>query len=37
MSDLNAISKDIAVETQAQGEKLDGLNENMITADKNTE
>lgn len=25
MSDINAISKDIAIETKAQGEKLEGL------------
>jgi len=37
MSDINAISKDIAVETHAQGEKLEGLQDNMVVADKNTE
>ena len=37
MSDINAISKDIAVETKAQGEKLESLNDNMTVADKNTE
>ena len=37
MSDINAISKDIAIETKAQGEKLEGLQDNMVVADKNTE
>ena len=36
MADINAIAKDIAVETRAQGEKLDGLMDNLTTADNNT-
>ena len=37
MSDLNAISKDIAIETKAQGEKLDIMSDNMTVADKNAD
>ena len=36
MADINAIAKDIAVETRAQGEKLEGLHDNLPTADNNT-
>ena len=35
MSDINEIAKDIAVETQVQGEKLEKLDDNMATADDN--
>ena len=35
MSDINSIAKDIAMETQEQGEKLARLDENMHVADKN--
>ena len=37
MSDINAISSDIARETQDQGEKLEVVYENMNIADSNTE
>jgi t-SNARE complex subunit (syntaxin) len=37
MNDINAIAKDIAVETKAQGEKLEKLDENMEEADTNAE
>ena len=35
MSDINSIAKDIAIETQEQGEKLTRLDENMHVADRN--
>ena len=35
MSDINSIAKDLAVETQDQGEKLARLDENMVVADRN--
>ena len=35
MSDINSMAKDIAVETAAQGEKLEKLDENMADADRN--
>jgi hypothetical protein len=36
MNDINSIAKDLAIETQEQGEKLGRLDENMVKADKNT-
>jgi syntaxin 16 len=35
MNDINCIAKDLAVETQEQGEKLGRLDENMVNADRN--
>ena len=35
MNDINSIAKDLAVETQEQGEKLGRLDENMVKADRN--
>ena len=35
MNDINCIAKDLAVETQEQGEKLGRLDENMVVADRN--
>lgn len=35
MSNINMIAKDIAVETSAQGEKLEKLDENITVADEN--
>ena len=35
MSNINEIAKDIAIETQAQGEKLEKLDENITVADEN--
>ena len=35
MNDINAMAKDIAKETTAQGEKLQKLDDNMAEADKN--
>lgn len=37
MTNINSIAKDIAVETQNQGEKLQKLDENMLIAEKNAE
>ena len=37
MSDLNEMAKDIAIETKAQGEKLEKLDDNMAIANENTE
>lgn len=37
MSDINAIAKDLAIETKQQGEKLERLDENMNEADRNAE
>ena len=36
MNDINSIAKDIAIETKAQGEKLEHLDENMGIAEDNT-
>jgi len=36
MTDINAISADIAKETVIQGEKLDKIDQDVNTADKNT-
>ena len=35
MNDINCIAKDLAVETQEQGDKLGRLDENMAVADRN--
>lgn len=35
MSNINSIAKDIAIETKAQGEKLEKLDENITTAEDN--
>jgi hypothetical protein len=35
MNDINSIAKDLAIETQEQGEKLGRLDQDMHTADKN--
>lgn len=35
MSNINDIAKDIAIETSAQGEKLEKLDENITVADEN--
>lgn len=35
MSNINEIAKDIAIETKAQGEKLEKLDENITVADEN--
>ena len=37
MSDINSIAKDLALETQKQGEKLERLDENMTKVDENAE
>lgn len=37
MADINEIAKDIAIETKAQGEKLERIDQNMAEADKNAE
>lgn len=37
MSDINSIAKDLAIETQKQGEKLERLDENMTKVDDNAE
>ena len=37
MSDINAIAKDLAIETNQQGEKLKRLDQNMADADHNAE
>ena len=37
MSDINAIAKDLAIETTVQGEKLVRLDQNMAEADNNAE
>jgi hypothetical protein len=37
MSDINSIAKDLAVETNQQGEKLLKLDENMAVAEDNAE
>ena len=37
MNDINSIAKDLAIETQKQGEKLERLDENMTKADDNAE
>ena len=37
MSDINSIAKDLAIETQKQGEKLERLDENMTKVDENAE
>ena len=37
MADINSISKDIAVEVVSQGEKLSKIDQNMVTAENNTE
>ena len=37
MSDINAISADIAKETVMQGEKLDQVENDVATADKNAQ
>jgi len=35
MSDINAMAKDLAIETRKQGEKLEKLDDNMAQADNN--
>ena len=37
MSDINSIARDLAIETQKQGEKLERLDENMTKVDDNAE
>lgn len=37
MQNLNEMAKDIAIETNAQGEKLNKLHENVIVAEHNVE
>lgn len=37
MSNINAIAKDLAIETTQQGEKLKRLDQNMAEADNNAE
>ena len=37
MKDINSIAKDLALETQKQGEKLERLDENMTSVDNNAE
>jgi hypothetical protein len=37
MSNMNEIAKDIAVETKAQGEKMEKLDDNMGAAEENAE
>jgi hypothetical protein len=37
MSDINAIAKDLAIETNTQGDKLKRLDQNIADADNNAE
>lgn len=37
MQNLNGLAKDLALEVDVQGEKLQKLDENMTVADKNAE
>ena len=37
MKDINSIAKDLALETQKQGEKLERLDENVTEVDNNAE
>ena len=36
MANLNGLAKDLAIEVEDQGKKLDKLETNMAAADKNT-
>ena len=37
MGEINSIAKDLALETNKQGEKLERLDENMTKVDENAE